>query len=284
MGSANIIGPFFQAFGSTASLSRTSVIDNIGAKTVLHAAYAVVVMGLVLLALTSTLYYLPTTTLASILMFGVYRMYVNAVPPTCFPDCNGFKYPLSISYILSIFFLRGYRIDFSELSSLYYVSKSDALLWVVAFTVTLLGGAIYGIAIGVLISLLWIVAKSSRPKAVVLACLPQSNVFRNIKRFPMAREIPGIRILRFDGNLHFANKDYFTRRVKKLDATPTEDGTPIHTVIIDASSINQVDISATRTLITLAEEFSAKNVRLIFANWKVCSSPHLYLSPVVTLC
>ncbi len=136
---------------------------------------------------------------------------------------------------------------------------------------TLLGGAIYGIAVGVLISLLWIVAKSSRPKAVILACLPQSNVFRNIKRFPMAKEVPGVRIFRFDGNLHFANKDYFTKRVRKLDTTPTEDGTPIHTVIVDASSINQVDISATRTLITLAKDFSKKNIRLVFANWKVYS-------------
>ncbi len=148
------------------------------------------------------------------------------------------------------------------------MSKSDALLWVVAFTVTLLGGAIYGIAVGVLISLLWIVAKSSRPKAVVLACLPESNVFRNIKRFPMAKEIPGVRIFRFDGNLHFANKDYFTERVMKLDMLPTKDGTPIHTIIIDASSINQVDISATRNLIALAKEFNKKNVRLVFANWK----------------
>ncbi len=133
---------------------------------------------------------------------------------------------------------------------------------------TLLGGALYGIAVGILISLLWIVAKSSRPKAVVLACLPQSNVFRNSKRFPMAREVPGVRIFRFDGNLHFANKDYFTERVMKLDMKPTEDGTSIHTIVVDASSINQVDISATRNLILLAKEVNSKNIRLVFANWK----------------
>ncbi len=157
------------------------------------------------------------------------------------------------------------------------MSKSDALLWVVTFLVTLLGGAIYGIAVSVLISLLWIVAKSSRPKAVVLACLPQSNVFRNIKRFPMAKEIPGVRIFRFDGNLHFANKDYFTKRLVKLDKTPTEDGTSIHTIIVDASSINQLDISATRTLISIAKDFENKKVRLVFANWKVSVLLYVYI-------
>ncbi len=74
MGGANIVGPFFQCYGSTASLSRTSVINSIGAKTVLHAAFAVAVMGLVLVAMTSTLFYLPNATLASIVMFGVYGM------------------------------------------------------------------------------------------------------------------------------------------------------------------------------------------------------------------
>ncbi len=80
MGSANIIGPIFQCYGSTASLSRTSIIDNIGANTVLHAAYAFGVMILVLVALTSTLFYLPKATLASIVMFGVFGMYVCCTP------------------------------------------------------------------------------------------------------------------------------------------------------------------------------------------------------------
>ncbi len=81
MGSANLIGPLFQCYGSSGSLSRTSVVDSIGARTVLHGAFAVVVMGLVLVAMTSTLFYLPKATLASIALFGVYGMYVCVMPP-----------------------------------------------------------------------------------------------------------------------------------------------------------------------------------------------------------
>jgi SulP family sulfate permease len=233
MGGANVIGPFFQTFVASASLSRTSVIDSIGSKTVLHGAFSVAVLAITLVALTPTLYYLPKATLSSVVLFGVFRM-----------------------------------MDFSEARELYHISKPDFGLWLVCFSVTLLGGAIYGIAISVLISLVWVLMKSSRPKAVVLGRLPGSNVYRNIKRFPMAREIHGVRIFRFDASLHFANKDYFEAKMKILDKTPGMRGEQIRTIIVDASAINDLDTSAIRTVTSLAEDFSARGVRLLFANWK----------------
>lgn len=37
-----------------------------------------------------------------------------------------------------------------------------------------------------------------------------------MRRFPQAKEIPGIRIFRFDSSLHFANKDFFEKKLKAL--------------------------------------------------------------------
>ena len=35
--------------------------------------------------------------------------------------------------------------------------------------------------------------------------LPGTTVYRNVQRFPMAEEVEGVRVMRFDGNLNFAN-------------------------------------------------------------------------------
>lgn len=68
----------------------------------------------------------------------------------------------------------------------------------------------------VLGSLLYLLLQTSRPANSILGRLPETREYRNVKRFPMAKEIPGIRIFRFDSSLHFANKDYFENRLKAL--------------------------------------------------------------------
>lgn len=65
-------------------------------------------------------------------------------------------------------------------------------------------------------SLLYLLMQTSRPANSILGRLPETREYRNIKRFPTAKEIPGIRIFRFDSSLHFANKDYFENRLKAL--------------------------------------------------------------------
>lgn len=65
-------------------------------------------------------------------------------------------------------------------------------------------------------SLLYLLMQTSRPANSILGRLPETREYRNVKRFPMAKEIPGIRIFRFDSSLHFANKDYFENRLKAL--------------------------------------------------------------------
>lgn len=66
------------------------------------------------------------------------------------------------------------------------------------------------------VSLLYLLMQTSRPANSILGRLPQTREYRNVRRFPMAKEIPGIRIFRFDSSLHFANKDYFENRLKAL--------------------------------------------------------------------
>eukprot|EP00904_Undaria_pinnatifida_P011024 jgi/Undpi1/7051/HiC_scaffold_21.g09525.m1 len=232
MASANMVGSLFKAYPASASLSRTAVVQSISAKTRMHTIPAVAVVMLVLVAITPLLYTLPKAILASVVMFGVVKM-----------------------------------VDFRDAKRLYHLSKPDFCLWNISFWVTVILGPIKGIGVSIVVSLLYLLMQTSRPANSILGRLPETREYRNVKRFPMAKEIPGIRIFRFDSSLHFANKDYFENRLKALENEPYQD-VPIHTIVLDASSINQLDASAIDMLILVAKSYDERGVSILCANWK----------------
>lgn len=67
----------------------------------------------------------------------------------------------------------------------------DVLLWLVCFFITVIFGAMEGILASIVLSLLWLLRKTARPQCCVLGRLPQTHIYRNVARFPMAREEPG---------------------------------------------------------------------------------------------
>ena len=82
---------------------------------------------------------------------------------------------------------------------------------------------------------------------------------------PEASTIPGLILYRFDANLVFFNADYFRDRVRAVIAAAK---TPVEWVVIDASSINVVDITALQKFDELREELSARGIVLASARVK----------------
>ena len=114
-------------------------------------------------------------------------------------------------------------------------------------TATTTTGAMYGIYTGVGLALLYVLVRASTSKTVVLGRLPGTSVYRNIERFSEARETPGVKIVRQDGSLNFACYEKF---VATLHSLATKD---IHTIIVDASSINTIDSSSMKGLLKLVD-------------------------------
>jgi hypothetical protein len=71
-----------------------------------------------------------------------------------------------------------------------------------------------------------LIRQTARPPTARLGQIPGTTIYRNIRRFPNAREIPGVIIWRFDAPLSFTNKDYFKelilREIDKEDAIAKE--------------------------------------------------------------
>lgn len=228
LGLSNIIGSFFQSFPVNAGLSRTAVNVDEGAKTGVASFISVVVVGLTLLYLTPFFYYLPKAVLGAIILVAVFGLI-------------DLKYPMQ----------------------LFRQRRDEFYLLVVTFLTTLLIGISQGIIFGVLFSLLLLVNRTSRPHFAILGRIKGTDYFKNVNRFKEdVEEFDNALVLRFDGQLYFANKDYFKKELYKNIKLKGEN---LKFIILNAEAINYIDSSAMNMLSQLLAELKEKNIRMSIA-------------------
>lgn len=229
----SLVGGVTGSVVPSGSFSRTALVASLGAESALHNAVACVVVLVVTLTLTGALYHLPTATLAAIIFMALKAM-----------------------------------INFDRARFLYRVSRREFAQWAVAFLVTTFGGVTYGIAASIALSIFLLLKQAARPTAALLGPLPGApHVYVPLKRHPGASSLPGVKILRFDGPLTFANKDYLEQRLAKVDRQDTA-AEPARAVILDCGACSTVDTSAARALERVVEAYAKKDRVLLLANWR----------------
>ena len=105
-------------------------------------------------------------------------------------------------------------------------------------------------AIGIALSIGWLLYVSAAPHMPVLGRQPGKQVFRSIEEYPDSETYPGLLVLRFDTGLFFASADALEDRVRELalQADP-----PLHTVVIDFEGINFIDSQGSGKVAELVE-------------------------------
>ena len=228
LGTANIVGSFFQSYGATASFSRSAINFEAGVKTNLAAIFAVLLVVLTLLFLTPLFYYLPNAVLASIIMVSVFKL-----------------------------------IDFAYAKNLWVNRKDELLVLLVTFLITLFVGIPQGILLGVLFSLLLMVYRTSNPHFAVLENIEGSEYYKNVKRFGdevITRD--ELLIVRFDAQLYFGNASFFKRQLfREIEAK----GTELKGVILNAEAINYIDSSAAQMLKKVIQEIHDRGLQFYIA-------------------
>ena len=230
LGISNIGAAVSSGFVVCGSLSRGVVIRRAGGRTQI---VSMVNAGLVLITLLFALplfYKLPDATLAAVVIQAMSGL-VN------------FKY-----------FKNLYRINRSE-----FVYGLAALLGVLIF------GILQGVALGVILALIFLIRRVSRPATSVLGRLPGTDDFRDMKIYPEVASIPGLLIFRFDAPIIFVNARNFADEVRRLIK---EAKTPIKEVLIAAIQINQLDSTGADQLTKLQSELEAKRITLSIAEAK----------------
>ena len=228
LGSSNIVGALFQSFPANAGLSRTAVNVDEGAKTGIASLISVFVVGLTLLFLTPFFYYLPKSVLGAIILVAVYGL-----------------------------------IDLKYPKQLWRQRRDEFYLFLVTFMTTLLIGISQGIIFGVLFSLVLLVSRTSRPHIAILGRIRGTDYFKNVNRFgDDIEEFEHTLVLRFDGQLYFANKDYFKAQLYK---NITKKGKTIKYVILNAEAINYIDSSALNLLTQIVLDLKEQKIELLIA-------------------
>jgi high affinity sulfate transporter 1 len=229
-GACNIASGLAQGFPVTGADSRTAVNNAMGGKSQLVGIVAGGVMLLVLFFLTEPLAHLPHAALAAVIIVSAAGLF-----------------------------------DFSTLRKLYEISRLELLFSAGTTLGVLILGVLPGVILAVVLSLLMLLAISSRPPDAVLGRVPGMKGFHSCKDYPEARTIPGLLLYRFDANVVFYNADYARERI--LAAIAASD-TPVEWVVIDASPVNVVDVTALKKIDDLREELQARGILLAIAREK----------------
>jgi SulP family sulfate permease len=230
IGSSNFFGSFFQSVPVSGSFSRSAASEQAGMKTPLANVFTSLVIMVTLLFLTPIFYYLPEPILAAIIVVSVVRL-----------------------------------IEIDEFIFLYKTKRSEGIVAVVTFLATILIGIQEGILFGVATSMVAVLYKISRPNVAELGLIPDTQNFQDIDRNPEAESIQGIMVLRVDASFSFVNAEYFRDFIlKKAEDRNSE----IHHVILDGSTINDLDITAIDALKSIAQTLHDWDIQLYFANLK----------------
>ena len=220
------LGNFAAAFTGccpiNGSVSRTAMGEQYQGKTQLTSIVAGISMLILLLCGTGFIGYLPIPVLTAIV----------------------------ISALLG-------ATEFELAVKLWKVSRTECLIFWGAFFGVLFLGTINGVLIGIILSFAEMVIRSAKPASCFLGIQSGHRHFRDISESHQIHEIEGVIIYRFSSNLFFANVSVLQQDIEK----ELERRENIKAVILDASGIGSIDITAAERLEILYQSLKEQGIR-----------------------
>jgi sulfate permease, SulP family len=153
-------------------------------------------------------------------------------------------------------------ITLVDLRRYYRVNRADWLFFMGAGLGILFIGITQGILIGVVLSLLLLIARSSRTSVRELGHDPRTGQYHVLSRHEGLQLTPGVRIARIDGPLFFADADGFRTRIHEITA---DDGGPVR-LVVDAEAVLLTDTDGADMLKQVAAELAVEGSQLQLAS------------------
>ncbi|HEU4940845.1 MAG TPA: SulP family inorganic anion transporter, partial [Candidatus Eisenbacteria bacterium] len=206
LGAANIAAGLFQGFPISSSSSRTPVAEAAGARSQLTGVVGAVAIALLLLLAPDLLQYLPHTALAAVVMASAIGL-----------------------------------VEVTDLRRIYRIQRWEFWLSMACFAGVAVFGAIPGVAMAIVIAVIEFLWDGWRPHSAVLGRVDRVHGYHDITRYPEARRVPGLVLVRWDAPLFFANAEKFHESVlEAVAASPT----PVRWVAVAAEPVTSVDVTA----------------------------------------
>jgi MFS superfamily sulfate permease-like transporter len=156
-------------------------------------------------------------------------------------------------------------IEIADLRRIYRIQRWEFWLSMACFAGVAVFGAIPGIALAIVIAVIEFLWDGWRPHSAVLGRADGVKGYHDITRYPNARLIPGLVLLRWDAPLFFANAELFHERI--LDAVAASP-TPVRELVVAAEPVTSVDVTAADMLAELDDTLRAAGIELAFAEMK----------------
>ena len=230
LGLANLAAGFFHGFPISGSASRTPVAEAAGAKTQVAGIIGAVAVAALLIVAPNLLKYLPTATLAAVVIASAVTL-----------------------------------MEIADLQRIYRIQRWEFWLSITCTAGVAVLGAIPGIGLAIVIAVIEFLWDGWRPYSAVLGRVDGVNGYHDISRYPNARLIAGLVLFRWDAPLFFANAELFRDRV--LDAV-AESPTPVRWFVVGAEPVTSVDVTAADALDELHKTLEAADIDLCFAEMK----------------
>jgi len=131
------------------------------------------------------------------------------------------------------------------------------------------GGVIFidvlqGMIIGLVASMLFVVYRSSRPHVSSLGRVPNMpGIYTDLTRHPENIPVPGVLIVRLDGQLYYANAQTYHEQVQ---AMIEERGSPPQALILDSSAWYQLDLTSVDIIKKMVKELRGQGIDVYMAD------------------
>ncbi len=229
LGMSNLGSHLAGGFPVTGSMSRSAVNAGAGARTQMSTMVAAMVVILVLLFFTPLFYSVPIATLAAIILTSVIGL-----------------------------------INIGEMRYLVKVKKVEGIVLLMTLLATLIFGVSTGLLAGIGSAMLLFIVVQTKPNASLLGRLPGTRIYRSLERHPEAEPIHGLAILRIDASFYFANAEFLRDTLAEITDSPK----PPHTVLLDASALNDLDSSGDTAFREIHRDLNRSGIDLFIAGVK----------------
>ena len=224
-GLANLIGSFFSAYPSSGSFNRSGANYEAGAKTPLAAVFAAGLLVLIVLAVAPLAAFIPVASMAAILFLVAWGL-----------------------------------IDGHHIATIVRASRGETAVLAGTFLATLVMHLEMAVLVGIVLSLLLYLRRTSRPALRSMVPDPASPLRRFRERRPGEAECPQLQVLRIEGSLYFGAVDHVGEYLSQI-----EERRPAQKhLLIFARSMNFVDVAGAELLAREARRRRARGGGLYF--------------------
>ncbi len=230
-GLSNIFGSFFSSYAGSGSFTRSGINYAAGAQTPLSAIFAAIILMLIVLLIAPLTAYLPIAAMGGVILLVAYNL-----------------------------------IDFHHIKQTLTFSKSETSILLTTFFATLFLELEFAIYLGVLLSLVLFLAKTSTPHiptlSIDVSAKDQQRKLINIQQKPL-KQCPQLKIIRIDMSIYFGSINHIQKRISKI-----ADNERIYNILIVASGINFIDLAGAEALVSENNRLKKNNGGLYFVGLK----------------